>query len=292
MAKDLVAELLLDCRNMHGEGILWSADHGLVMWTDIHGCLLWTLEPTGGEAQSYKLPERLCCFAPRKNRPWNQILAAFSSGFAFFDVLTGERRDIAAFEPDQPGTRLNDGRTDAAGRFVAGGMDEREGRAVSSVWVVDKDGSTHRLFGEVACANSISFSPDGATMFFADSPTGEIIAFDYDAEGGATGSRRLLARTSGIPDGSCVDEQGFLWNAVWEGGRIERYAPDGRLDRVIGVPVSKPTCCEFGGPDLDTLYITTSRLGSSDALLEKEPQAGGLFACRVGVRGHASRPFG
>jgi L-arabinonolactonase len=293
MGGNLVAELLLDCRNSHGEGVIWSADHDLLMWTDIHGLAFWTLDPATGVSKSHVLPERLCCFASRAGRAWNEIVAAFASGFALFDVLTGRRQQITPFEPELPTTRLNDGRTDRAGRFVAGGMDEGDPMSpISSVWVLGHDLTTRRLFEGVACANSISFSPDGATMYFADSPTSAIVAYDYDTAAGTIGSKRTVVKTNGVPDGSCVDAEGYLWNAVWEGYRVERYDPDGRLDRVIEVPVSKPTCCEFGGAGLDTLYITTSRLGSAPALLEEEPQAGGLFACRVGVRGHASRPFG
>jgi L-arabinonolactonase len=100
-----------------------------------------------------------------------------------------------------------------------------------------------------------------------------------------------VARTDGIPDGSCIDAEGFIWNAVWEGYRVERWSPDGRLDRIVEVPVAKPTCCAFGGADLATLFITTSRLAESPERLASEPQAGGLFAVKPGVRGVADAPF-
>lgn len=287
------AELVFDCRNHHGEGVLWSAEHSLLMWTDIHGKALWTFDPATNQAHSHALPDRLACFAPRKGLAWNQILAAFADGFALYDVLTGERRDIARFEADRSRTRLNDGRTDPAGRFIAGGMDEGDPMSpLSSVVVVDHDLSTRMLFEGVACANSTCFSPDGKRMYFADSMTGAIEVFDYDVDHGAASSRRTLVQTGGVPDGSCVDAEGYIWNAVWEGHRIERYAPDGRLDRVVEVPVAKPTCCDFGGPDLDTLYITTSRLGTDEATLEREPLSGSLFAYRAGVRGLPGKPFG
>lgn len=287
------AELVSDCRNHHGEGVVWSAEHSLLMWTDIHGRAFWTLDPVTQQARPYALPERLSCFAPRRGLGWHQILAAFADGFALYDILTGERQDIARFEQDNVRTRLNDGRTDPTGRFVAGGMDEGSPMSpISSVVVVDRDLSVRTLFDGVACANSTCFSPDGNHLYFADSPTGAIEVFDYDAASGTLSGRRTLVQTKGIPDGSCVDAEGYIWNAVWEGYRVERYAPDGRLDRVVEVPVAKPTCCDFGGPNLDTLYITTSRLGSDDVLLEREPLSGGLFACRAGVRGLPGKPFG
>lgn len=287
------AELVSDCRNHHGEGVVWSAEHALLMWTDIHGRALWVLDPVTRQPRSYALPDRLACFAPRRGLAWHQILAAFADGFALYNVLTGERRDIARFEADKTRTRLNDGRTDPVGRFIAGGMDEGDPMSpISSVVVVDHDLSIRTLFEGVACANSTCFSPDGNRLYFADSPTGAIEVFDYDMASGTASGRRTLIQTSGVPDGSCVDAEGYVWNAVWEGYRVERYAPDGRLDRVVDVPVAKPTCCDFGGPDLETLYITTSRLGSDDAALDREPLSGGLFAYRAGVRGLPGKPFG
>jgi L-arabinonolactonase len=285
------AELVLDCRNQHGEGVLWNAADGRLWWTDIHGCALWSYDPATGDAQRYATPGRICCFAPRKD---GTLIAAFADGFAFFDPKSGRRDDIAAFEPDLPQTRLNDGRTDRQGRFIAGGMDERELAPVSSVWRLDPDLTLTRLFGSVACANSTCFSPDGRTMYFADSPRREIVAFDYAPETGAVGAQRsvaVLPAGRGVPDGSCVDAEGFIWNAVWEGYRIDRFAPDGRLDRSIEVPVAKPTCVAFGGAALDTLFITTSQLGSARELLQREPHSGGLYAVKPGVKGLPDPPF-
>lgn len=289
---NLRAELLLDCRNAHGEGVLWSHEHGLLMWTDIDGQRLWTHDPATGVSQDHATPGGVCCFAPRAGRPCHEIVAAFSDGFAFLDLSTGARRDIAPFEPDTPATRLNDGRTDRQGRLVAGGMDESALAPISSVWRLDADLEVTKLFGGVSCANSICFSPDGARMYFADSPRREIVAFDYDRTSGMPSGRRSLANlATGVPDGSCVDAEGHVWNAVWEGYRADRWSPEGKLDRSIEIPVRKPTCCTFGGRDLSTLYVTTSRQAESQDDLAREPSAGGLYAIRPGVRGLIDRPF-
>jgi L-arabinonolactonase len=284
------AELVLDCRNEHGEGVLWNAFDRRVWWTDIHGRRLWAYDPANHAAESFDAPDRICCFAPRRD---GSLVAAFADGFAFFDPKTGRRDDIAAFEPELPQTRLNDGRTDRQGNFIAGGMDEKDFEPISSVWLLDVDLKLTRLFGSVRCANSTCFSPDGRTMYFADSPECEIVAFDYTA-GIGVGEKRAVARLPrdrGVPDGSCVDAEGCIWNAVWEGYRVERFSPDGRLDLTIEVPVQKPTCVAFGGADLDTLFITTSRLGTSTAILDREPNSGGLFAVRPGVKGLIDAPF-
>nr|WP_237684178.1 SMP-30/gluconolactonase/LRE family protein [Pseudaminobacter soli] len=286
--------MLLDCRNVHGEGIFWSAQHKLLYWTDIDGQQVWTYDPRRKRSESFKVPGPVGCFADRAGRPFNEVVAAFADGFALLDLKTGARQDIGAFEPDLPTTRLNDGRTDRQGRFIAGGMDQDGVKPISSVWQLGTDLTLKRLFGDVGCANGTCFSPDGRTMWFADSPTKRIDAFDYDPATGALGARRTIAHTPdpGVPDGSCVDAEGFIWNAIWEGYRVERWSPDGRLDRVIDVPVKKPTCCAFGGEDLATLFITTSRQGETEDDLAREPLAGSLFQVRPGVRGLQDQPFG
>jgi L-arabinonolactonase len=288
------AELLLDCRNAHGEGVFWSSAHALLYWTDINGELIWTFDPVSESKLSYRTPGRVCCFATRKDRSPTELVAAFADGFAFLDLETGERTSIADFEPDKPTTRLNDGRIDSCGRLVAGGMDEKDLAPISSVWRLDADLNLTCLFDGVACANSTCFSPDGHIMYFADSPTREIAAFEYDPKNGELGEEKIIATLSpgtGIPDGSCVDSDGYIWNAVWEGYRVERRTPNGQLDRVVEVPVKKPTCCAFGGRDLATLYITSSRLAETEDDLAREPAAGGLFSVRPGIRGIADPPF-
>jgi L-arabinonolactonase len=284
------AELVLDCRNTHGEGVLWDPRSHRVWWTDIHGRKLWALDPATGAAAAFDVPGRVCCFAPRAR---GGLLVGFAEGFALYDPESGARRDLARFEPHLPGTRLNDGRTDRAGRFVAGGFDEAEGKPISSVWRVEPDLSATRLFGGVTCANATCFSPDGRTMYFADSPSGLLEAIAYDPATGALGERRVLARIEGpgVPDGACTDAEGCVWVAIWEGHRVERWSPDGRLERTVEVPVEKPTCCAFGGEGLEVLYVTTSRLDSTEGELRGEPTSGGLYALRPGVRGLADAPF-
>jgi L-arabinonolactonase len=285
------AEVVVDCRNAHGEGVLWAHEHGLLMWTDINGEKLWVFEPRSRKERSFAASGRLCCFAPRQGRPHTQLVGAFADGFALLDLATGKRETIAEFEPELPTTRLNDGRTDPVGRLIAGGMDEANLAPISSVCRLDRDLHVTRLLGCVSCANSTCFSPDGRSMYFADSPTKKIVAFDYDPVKGELGAKRLLANVEGIPDGSCVDAEGCIWNAVWEGYRIERWSPEGERLQIVEVPVRKPTCCTFGDEDLSTLYITTSRLMESEDNLSREPTAGSLYACRPGVRGLPDPPF-
>lgn len=211
------AALFLDCHNTHGEEILWGSDSRRLRGTDIHGKRLWSLDPASGEALSFPAPARICCFAPRADGGY---LVAFAEGFALYALASGARRDLGAFEPDLPGTRLNDGRTDRSGRFVVGGMDEADGRPVSSVYLVDADLSVRKFFVGIACANAACFSPDGRTMYFADSPRRASEAIPYDSAAGTIGERQVICTFDGpgVPDGACVDAEGCAWVAIW--GRI------------------------------------------------------------------------
>lgn len=285
------AELIVDCKNQHGEGIFWNPADALVWWTDIEGRALWSFDPATAQSARHDMAERVCCFAPRAS---GGLIVAYADRVALFDPETKRETLVCLFEPENTQTRLNDGRTDRAGRLIVGGMNEVSGAADSSVICIDTDLSVRTLIEGVSCANSTCFSPGGATMFFADTPDREIVAFDYDTNTGAVSNRRHHASFKdepGLPDGSCVDAEGGVWNAEWEGHRVVRVAPNGSIDRIIEVPVWKPTCCAFGGPDLDTLFITTSRLMSDEQALEKEPESGGLFAVKPGIHGVIDTPF-
>lgn len=287
----MLAELVLDCRNRHGEGIYWNVLDGRMWWTDIDGQAIWSLDPVSGDSAKVDMPGRVCCFAHRRG---GGLIVAFSDRIVLVDPSDSTMTLVAEFEPGNPETRTNDGRTDRQGRLIVGGMNEVSGRADSSVVRIDPDGRVTTLIEGVSCANSTCFSPDGRTMYFTDTPEQTIRAYDYDPEAGELGNMRILADFAdepGIPDGSCVDSEGGVWNAEWEGRRVVRIAPDGTIDQVVEVPVWKPTCCAFGGPDMDTLFITTSRLMSSPEQIAAEPLSGGLFAVRPGVRGVPDTPF-
>ena len=157
------------------------------------------------------------------------------------------------------------------------------------------EGVLYRLVGQdltgmmsgIRIPNSLAWSPDGRTMYFADSHLYSIFAFDFDTSSGEIGNKRVFAttRAPGFPDGSAVDAEGFLWNAEFNTGRIVRYAPDGRVDRVVETPVDRPTCCAFGGSELSTLFITTTSQGMTRDELAAQPLAGALFALEAPVRG-------
>jgi len=279
-------ECVVDCQNTLGEGPAWSVDEQKLYWVDIQKSELWRYDPETGESTTWNSPERITSFAFRDR---GGLLVAFESGLAFYDPETGKTEKIRDIEPDLATTRMNDGRCDRQGRFIVGGMDESDkGEAISNVYRVDGDLSVHKIISGVACANSTCFSPDGQLMYFADTPTGEIWTYDYDINTGAISNKRVFTDFSdqpGIPDGSIIDAEGFLWNAQWNGYRVIRYRPDGTVDRVLEMPVRNPTCVVFGGKDLDVLYVTTARYLMTPEQIKAESLSGGLFAVKVDVHG-------
>jgi L-arabinonolactonase len=276
--------------NILGEGIVWSALTKKVLWTDIMGKKLWSLDPVTRASSSIDLSERLACLAPTSD---GSLLAGFDKGLG---VQTGGTAAVRwPIEQDQPTTRLNDGRLDREGRFVFGTMDESETgpEPIANIWSFDGSSPPRKLLSGMKITNSLAFSPDGRTMYVADTPTRTIWAYDYSAEGIATNGRLFVEvdADGGYPDGSTVDGDGYLWNCEWEGHRVVRYDPRGRVDRFVELPVSKPTCCAFGGDDLSTLFITSARHGMTEDQIRAEPEAGSLLSIVPGVRGIADTPF-
>jgi L-arabinonolactonase len=279
-------ECVVDCQNTLGEGPAWSVDEQKLYWVDIEKSELQRYDPATKETEVWQTPERVGSFAFRQQ---GGLLVAFESGLDYWDPVSGQRERIHDFEPDLSTTRTNDGRCDRQGRFIVGGMNEADdGEPISNVYRFDQDLSSHLIISNVTCANSTCFSPDGTVMYFADTPTGQIWAYDYDADSGAVANRRVFADFSdqpGMPDGSIVDAEGFVWNAQWNGYRVVRYGPDGAIDRIVDMPVMNPTCVAFGGKDLDMLYVTTARYLMTPQQIEAEPLSGALFAVKVDVQG-------
>lgn len=269
-----------------GEGVIWDDRARVVWWTDIVGRKLWRLDPASGGAKHWDMPERLASFALCEADGW--LLLALESRLAFFQPETGEIAELHAVEKNLP-TRSNDGASDRQGRFVFGTLHEPEQgdkQPVGGFYRLDRALKLERLpLPGVAISNSIAFSPAGDRMYFCDSPTRKILCCDY---GDTLGEPRVfvdLAGIAGEPDGSTVDAEGALWNAQWGMHRVVRYLPDGTQDRIVDMPTSQPTKPAFGGPGLDTLFVSSARDGLSPAQLADDAQAGFLFSQVVGVTG-------
>lgn len=277
------AELAWDQGHALGEGVLWDGRQGLWWWTDILGARLWRAAE-GGVPQSRRLPQGVGSFA-LTHQP-DRLLLAMEDGLAHYHWASGGLQRIDAGLQLHPGTRLNDGRCDRAGHFVFGSMELTQAQPWGRWWRYQPDGALAALdLPAVVVANSCCFSPDGGTFYFCDSPARQIMACDYAPASGRISHLRVFVDSSdqpGVPDGSCIDAQGCLWNARWGAGKVQRFRPDGTLDREVAVPVAQPSCVAIGGEGLDRLCISSAHVGLSAEQRRQQPWAGGLFCLRLG----------
>lgn len=297
---DSAVECVLDCRNKLGEGIIWDAAEKVLWWVDVPmPAEIHRFDPVSGDHKVWQLSEMVMSLSKRRD---GTLLVASHHGLNVFNPADGTLKRVAAPEADKPLNRCNDGSTDAKGRFWFGTMRNNIAPDNTYLAVPESTGTLYRvgpdmvpvaMDGGIGIANATCWAPDGKTMYFADTLVGNIYAYDYDLELGAISNKRVLSNDAdhGFPDGCTVDAEGYLWSARWEGGCVLRIAPDGRIDRKIDVPASRVTCCAFGGDDLGTLYITSSRLHLTAEDLKDQSRAGGLFAIRPGVKGVIQAQF-
>jgi L-arabinonolactonase len=274
----------LDVRVTLGEGAVWCDSARVLWWVDIEAPALHRFDPASGADHAWPMPETTGCLALGRG---HSVVVALASGLAWFDPQTERLDRFLEIEASEPDTRLNDGRCDRQGRFWVGSMARNGAGTRGRLYRCDTTRAIPMLAG-IQVPNSIAFSPDGRTMYFADTPTGTIRAFDLDPATGRLSAERDFATVppfDGLPDGATVDANGGLWVAHWDGGRLSRFHPDGRLDRSIRLPVPRPTCCAFGGADLETLFVTSARVGLDAKALERAPLSGGVFSLRPGERG-------
>ena len=222
------------------------------------------------------------------------LLAALRSGFAWFDATTGAMTPIHDPEPGLAGNRMNDGKCDALGRYWCGSMNPESGGGDGNLYMLDRDLKCAKVLDNLVVPNGMTWSADNRTMYLADTRRGLIWAFDFDLDKATLNNRRVFADYAsmpGGPDGATLDSEGFLWSAQVDGGCLIRYAPDGRIDRVVRVPVTRPTSCAFGGKGYRELYVTTSTRGLSVDDVRSEPDAGRVLVLDVGVGGTAPIRF-
>ncbi len=280
----ITATLAAATADVLGECPLWCERSQALYWTDIQSSVLMRLD-ANGEVRRWPLPDRLGSFALCGDGA--QLLLGLATGIALLDLASGEVGPVTPVDAQQPTTRINDGRCDRQGRFVFGMFNPAEA-PIGRFYRVHADLRIETLpLPPAGVGNSIAFSPDGATMYYADSPARTIWCVAYGADGSLGEPRvfRRLRDDEGYPDGSCVDAEGGLWNAQWEGRCVVRYAPDGRETTRIALLVSRPTCPAFGGAQFDALYVTSARIGLDAAALQAQPQAGGVLRLAAGWRG-------
>jgi sugar lactone lactonase YvrE len=280
------AELFVDSRCELGEGPFWHPLQQRLFWFDILNQTLLSARADGHMVDRFTFKDVVSAAAVIDR----DTLAVAQAGCLLrFDITTDTSTPIIPIEDELPGNRTNDGRADPAGGFWIGTMSRRGGQDAGAGAVYQyRAGELHTILEGITVPNSICFAPDGRTAYFADTGTKRIRSCPLDPETGRpAGAWADFASTEGLgaPDGSVVDAEGYLWNARWGGSAVVRHAPDGSVDRIVELPVSRVTCPAFGGEDLKTLYITTAREGMSEEDLEREPLAGSVFSLRVDVPG-------
>lgn len=284
-------------RDLLGEGTLWDAEAQVLYWIDALAPCIHRLHPATGARRRWDLPDAVGSIGLAQP---GRLLVALRDGFYAFDLETSALRPLALPEPEVQGVRFNDGKMDRQGRFLCGTLELHRSppppaQPLGKLFRLNPNLSCDVLETGVRISNALCFSPAGDVLYFADSLASAVWAYDYDGATGNTANRRVLADTKAIgsaPDGATVDAEGFLWVALVQTGQLGRFAPDGRLDRTIDLPIPFPTCPAFGGPALDTLYCTA--ISDSGGRLKTDHADGGrlLAITGLGVAGLPEARFG
>ena len=279
-------ECLVPCTNEIGEGPVWRPEEQALYWVDCPARKLQRYDLATGAVKEWTLSRMPGSLTFRRDKPG--ILMASRNGLSTIDLDTGEEvaievQPLVNFAEE----RFNDGKCDRAGRFWTGTIDRLGHRPVGSLYRIDPDLSIRKMDSGIISSNGISWSLDNKTMYYCDSRAA-LYAYDYDIATGEIANRRIhidLLAQGRHPDGCTVDAEGFLWIAEPDSSCVRRYDPEGKLEREVVLPVTKPASCTFGGPNYETLFITTLRIRMDAAELAAQPLAGALFATHPGVCG-------
>ena len=285
-------ECAADTKSIAGESPVWSTREGCLYFVDHQGRKIHRYF-VDGKLDTFDLPDIVTALAPRHQ---GGLIIALHQTFAFFDPDTGSLQRLANPEPDKEENRFNDGKCDQRGRFWCGTMGKQAwDEPVGTLYRLGSDLKPHAMVNGVRCSNGLGWSADGRTFYFAESFAYRIHAFDFDASDGTLSNKRVFTEldpsSGAFPDGLTIDAEGYLWNAQPVFGRLVRYDPEGNIDRIIEMPVSRPTSCIFGGHDMQTMFVTSAHETLTDTQIAEEPLAGGLFSFRPGVTGLPETPF-
>ncbi|MDD5200255.1 MAG: SMP-30/gluconolactonase/LRE family protein [Terrimicrobiaceae bacterium] len=289
----LVAEPAFPHDSILGESPLWEEREQVLYWVDIDRGEIHRFDPATGGDKMFPLGGKVTSIARRLS---GGLVATLRKNFATFDPATGRSEILDAVEADLPENRFNDGKCDRQGRYWAGTMNEvHVGRPDAGLYRFDGAGRVTKMIPDVTISNGTGWSPDGRTMYYTDTLRYAVFAYDFDPVTGGIENRRVFYEVdpaaNGLPDGLTVDAEGHVWSALVNYGRILRFDPHGRLERVVTFPATRGTCCTFGGPGYGDLYITTARECLTAEQIAAQPIAGSLFHCAPGVAGLPETPF-
>jgi sugar lactone lactonase YvrE len=280
----LQAHVVVACGNILGETATWSERERALYWVDIRAPALHRFDPARGEHRQWPMPELCCAVVPMPNG----VLLAFPRHLAQFDPISGEFVKLCEIEPESLNNRLNEAKCDLEGRLWVGSMRDFGAATTGSLYRVWPDLRVDRVLTDITVPNSLGWSPDGQTMYFADTPTRILRAYAFDPESGDIGATRALLPADalpGRPDGCTVDAEGHVWSARIGAGCVARISPEGEIAAIVEVDASQPASCALGGPGLRTLFITTAKQKLDAEQLRIQPHAGDLFAVEVDVPG-------
>jgi sugar lactone lactonase YvrE len=292
MDNALQPEIVLDHICKLGEGPVWDAASNSILWLDILKGEIHQFNTNTKQHSIFTAGEMIGCIAPREQ---GGFIAGLENGIGFIDVENNEVKHL--INPEEGlNNRFNDGKADAAGRFWVGSMSKTEEENMGNLYMFDTDFSIHKKLEHVSISNGLAWNADNTILYYINTPTNYIFAFDFDMETGSINNQRVvvdLTHEKGFADGMTIDEEGMLWVAFYDGWRVARYNPGtGDLIQQIDLPVANVTCCTFGGTDLTDLYITTASKDMSKEALQQQPHAGKLFVVKnTGIKGTLSKKF-
>jgi sugar lactone lactonase YvrE len=279
-------DIVADVKPTLGEGPLWDVEEQRLYWVDSLDGRIFRATADGRELRAWEVGQKIGSMCLRQR---GGAIVSLQRGFHALDLASGALDLIHDPEPDQPDNRLNDGKVDRQGRFLAGSMDTQEAGPNGALYRLDPDMTVSRLESGIVVSNGPCWSPDGRTFYFTDTWSGQISAYDYDTSTGAIANKRAFARMNhegaGF-DGATVDAEGCVWSAHVYVGKLVRYTPDGAIERIIDMPVKKVTSVMFGGPELDVLYVTSMARPPLPRFPEDGQDRGALFAITgLGIHG-------
>src|SRR5262245_10774287 len=278
---------VVEIRSELGEGPLWSEAEQALYWLDCLKPAVYRYDPAPGENRKLDLPLDSAIGTIAFRRRGGYVMA-LESGIKVLEEDGKTVRLLCHPEKGRDENRYNDGKPDRSGRLFLGSLNKADRDPTGALYRINVDGSCRELDGPFVCANGMDWSLDNRIFYFVDTGSRNIFAYDYDPATGEIEHRRVLATIpaeEGSPDGLCLDSEGFLWVAHWNGWRISRFDPEGRRERQVRMPVPHPTCPCFGGANLDRLYVTSAATDLDRATLEAAPLSGSLFVMEPGVKG-------
>ncbi|WOD41811.1 SMP-30/gluconolactonase/LRE family protein [Nodosilinea sp. E11] len=290
---ELSAQNVLHARARLGEGPLWDDTKQALYWVDILNHRVHIFEPSSGDDCHWDVGDVGSALALMAG---DRLLVALGNRLGQLDLSSGTVETLHTFDFEPPGTRFNDGKCDPQGRFWIGSMSpEHPGQA--ALYRYDPDGSVHTMETGLTISNGLGWSPDGSTFYLTDSPQRQIYAYRFDGATGEISDRTVAIDLSDAdeaiePDGLAIDTDGNIWTALWDGGCVACFSPTGESLGRVTLPVPRPTCPSFGGPNHQTLYVTTASVGLSQQEIQQGFYSGDLFAIAAPVPGLPTHRFG